>query len=306
MKRQIKTAVAITTLAISATSSVTADACDRGRRSILSRSRFSLRSAPVRRHSAPVYAPTYYSQPTNVYRPPVQTVPPPQFAPAAPPAQQTTRTMIVNGRRVVVPAGQQAPVGSQAGHIPGSTQTPSAPGVAGNPVAPQQPAAPQPANQPATRPVVQSSPAKSQTVASQPTKSAPQATAESSALQMLASISNTSTTTEPAAASSPQIPEFGPANTGETVEHVGTWSVTLPGNQSVRLDLNSDGSFSWTASKNGSSSEFKGRYRLEKNRLTLVRSNDLKQMAGSWVGSGEAFTFKLDGATTGGLAFKKS
>ena len=314
MKRQIKSAVAITTLAISASTSMTADACDRGRRSILSRSRFSVRAAPIRRQPAPVYAHTYYSQPTNVYRPPVQTVPPPQFTPA--PAPQPTRTVIVNGRRVVVPQGQSIPatqnpaqpVGQPAGQPPRVAST-QGPGVAGNTIAPQQRIAPQPASQAAgqARQVVQQqAPANTKTMAAQPATAPAQATAESSALQMLASIGNSAGTTEPSAASSPQIPEFGPASNGQPVEHVGTWSVNLPGNQSVRLDLNSDGSFSWTATKNGSSSVFKGQYRMEKDRLTLVRSNDLKQMAGSWMGGGEAFTFKLDGATTGGLAFKKS
>ncbi len=82
--------------------------------------------------------------------------------------------------------------------------------------------------------------------------------------------------------------------------------MSLPGNQSVELTLNSDSSFIWTASKDGKSNSFQGQFRLEGNRLTLVRSNDLQQMTGNWSGADNQFTFKLDGATTGGLAFQRS
>ncbi len=115
--------------------------------------------------------------------------------------------------------------------------------------------------------------------------------------------SNAGTT---AATTTPQIPDFAPADSNTDPAHVGTWTVNLPGNQSVQLVLNGDSSFTWTATKNGNSSNFQGQYRLESDRLTLVRSNDLKQMSGSWTVSGEGFTFKLDGATTGGLSFNRS
>ena len=135
-----------------------------------------------------------------------------------------------------------------------------------------------------------------------------QASAEASALQMLASITTTAdTNTErTGAVNESQIPEFAPAANGTEPTYVGTWSVSLPGNQAVQLALNADGSFRWTATKNGKSSQFEGQYRLENDRLTLVRSNDLQQMAGSWTTSGQGFSFKLDGATTGGLAFTRS
>ena len=124
---------------------------------------------------------------------------------------------------------------------------------------------------------------------------------EASALQMLVSISQT----EPTPAAASQIPQFTPAASQSTASHVGNWKVNLSGNQSVELTLNSDGSFIWTATKNGKSSNFQGQFRLESDRLTLVRSSDLQQMAGSWAGAGDQFTFKLDGATTGGLSFQR-
>ena len=82
--------------------------------------------------------------------------------------------------------------------------------------------------------------------------------------------------------------------------------MNLPGNQSVELSLNENGTFRWTATKQGKSSAFEGQYRLETGRLTLVRSTDLQQMAGSWTANGEKFTFKLDGTKAGGLAFARS
>ena len=72
------------------------------------------------------------------------------------------------------------------------------------------------------------------------------------------------------------------------------------------MKLNSDGNFTWTATKDGKSSNFQGQFRLESGQLTLVRSSDLQQMTGSWAGAENQFTFKLDGATSGGLAFQRS
>ncbi|TWU38323.1 hypothetical protein [Novipirellula artificiosorum] len=128
--------------------------------------------------------------------------------------------------------------------------------------------------------------------------------AEVSALQMLASLSNAAT--EPAATTSSQIPEFTAAESQPVGTHVGSWKVSLPGNQSVDLTLNDDGSFEWTATKEGKSSSFSGQFRLENSQLTLVRSNDLQQMTGTWTGSDNNFTFKLEGATNGGLSFSRS
>lgn len=147
-----------------------------------------------------------------------------------------------------------------------------------------------------------------------------------SALQMLASISGdaaqpqvqaqeqtvTPIANQPAqapmdpTATAVEVPEFTTAASQTAGSHVGTWAVSLPGNQTIVLALNNDNSFSWNASKDGKQSSFQGQYRLEGSRLTLVRSNDLQQMAGSWNGSDANFTFKLDGATTSGLAFTRN
>ncbi len=76
--------------------------------------------------------------------------------------------------------------------------------------------------------------------------------------------------------------------------------------KSLPIALNADNSFQWHAVKEGKASSFQGQYRMEAGRLTLVRSNDLQQMAGSWSGEGANFTFKIDGATNSGLAFARA
>ncbi|WP_442507789.1 hypothetical protein SH528x_006723 [Novipirellula sp. SH528] len=141
-----------------------------------------------------------------------------------------------------------------------------------------------------------------------PPTSQPQS-AEASALQMLASISSPaeSQTEESSAVEAlSQVPEFTAASSTTAGTHVGNWKVNLPGNQSVELTLADDGNFSWTATKDRKSNSFSGQYRLENGQLTLVRSNDLQQMSGQWTGSEGNFTFKLEGATNGGLNFQRS
>jgi hypothetical protein len=159
----------------------------------------------------------------------------------------------------------------------------------------------------------QGNPSASQSNAGAPAAGAPQQ--ELSALQMLASLNGDATgaaMAEIAPEAVVEAPTFGaeatPANSAMPMNsvHVGTWRVALPGNQNITLALNPDNSFQWSATKDGKSSSFQGQYRLEEGRLTLVRSNDLQQMAGSWSGEAANFTFKLDGATTSGLAFVRA
>ena len=205
---------------------------------------------------------------------------------------------------------QQGGFPQQSGFAQQPMPTPAAPSMQSNVVQAQsmapananmQPAAParQPVNAPqviAARPSVTAAPAGGQ--------------AELSALQMLASISgeeapNAETVAQPAVSVAAEVPEFSAAATPSAGTHVGSWTVNLPGNQKIVLVLNEDSSFNWNASKDGKSSSFAGQYRLEGDRLTLVRSSDLQQMAGSWNGEGANFTFKLDGATTSGMAFSR-
>ncbi len=88
--------------------------------------------------------------------------------------------------------------------------------------------------------------------------------------------------------------------------HFGTWVVNMNGNQMIRLSLNQNNTFVWSVIKDGNESRLEGQYRLDGQRLILVRSSDLQQMAGSWTGNGSNFTFKLDGASDNGLPFARA
>lgn len=144
-----------------------------------------------------------------------------------------------------------------------------------------------------------------------PTAPAATANSEASALQMLASLSGNAGSTQSAPVTQSSIPEFGQLAsatqaTADTPAHVGTWSVSLPGDQSVSLTLNDDNTFTWSATKGGSTKSFNGQYRLSNNRLSLVRASDLQQMQGDWTSSANGFVFKVDGDTTGALSFTRS
>ena len=86
---------------------------------------------------------------------------------------------------------------------------------------------------------------------------------------------------------------------------VGSFQATLPSNVTIELNLGSGSTFSWIVRSNGKTTQFSGQYRISEGRLTLVRSNDLQQMAGKMTTGADGFTFQLDGANNGGLDFKK-
>ncbi|MFG0265622.1 MAG: hypothetical protein ACF8AM_10795 [Rhodopirellula sp. JB055] len=229
------------------------------------------------------------------------------------------------------PVYHNAPVSVQASPVASQSfagQPVSRQPVSGQPFAPQQPVQQQ-------APVQQQVAVQQQTQTQPATQAAPStqpaASAEASALAMLASInqrtttptqaSGTTQTTTPAQSSAPatqpantlsQIPTFGSASSASSVSspaqpHVGSWNVSLPGEQSVSLELNSDGSFVWVASKSGSTSQFSGQYRLDGGSLTLVRSQDLQKMEGTWTPSQNGgFVFRVGGGTNGGLNFTRS
>ncbi|MGI9473723.1 MAG: hypothetical protein ACR2NZ_19435 [Rubripirellula sp.] len=307
MKRSIKSTLAAATLALTASSTLTADACDRGGRISIGRSYgYSSPRPTYPQYARPTYSQPAYGQPTYSQPQPVYGQTQPRYSqPAVAP-----RPVSSIGRPLSQPVPQRQ-VPQQVTPQRVAPQPVASQGVARRPIASQgvnqARVNPAPASQTAApaRP-----PAARQQAAPQ---SAPQATPQSnaanSALQLLASM-NTPAMTQPtspapttAAQDTNQIPQFSTPTDPAAGIHVGTWKVALPGNQSVQLTLNDDRSFSWTATKQGRSSSFDGQYRLESGRLTLVRSSDLQQMAGSWTGQEAKFTFKLDGATTSGLAF---
>ena len=88
--------------------------------------------------------------------------------------------------------------------------------------------------------------------------------------------------------------------------HIGVWKVDISDNQSVKLTLNADDTFVWTATKQGKASTFNGEYRLKDGLLKLVRKGDLQQMSGTWKGKDSQFIFQLQGSSTAGLGFIRS
>ena len=162
-------------------------------------------------------------------------------------------------------------------------------------------------------------------VTARPVTNAPKTTAdaETSALAALASIAGNATpaattpaATTPAAstpvanvqpsttAGTPQVPQFTAAST-TTAPHIGVFTATLPSNVTIELRLTSGNTFSWIVRNNGKVTQFSGQYRVSQGRLTLVRSQDLQQMAGTMTTASNGFTFKLDGTNNAGLNFKR-
>lgn len=286
MKRHIKTLVlTAASIAATTTAAMPAQACGgRSGRSYVS----------VSRSRYPVVRQPVYVRPVQSACGTPRVVQPPVHMPQ--PVQQPIQPV----QQPLQPV--QQPI-QHVGGINRQPVRPVAPVNQVNPAAATTPAATTAAPQVST-PVQAVTPASNASATNSPT-------AEASALQMLAAMSASqaapaTAAAQPAQQAASQIPQFTAANQQPAANHVGTWKANLGNNQAVELTLKADGSFVWTAVRSGKSSTFEGQFRLESGRLTLVRSNDLQQMAGSWSGAGNQFTFKLRGATTGSLAFQRT
>ncbi len=103
---------------------------------------------------------------------------------------------------------------------------------------------------------------------------------------------------------------FAPPQTeqAQTPGHVGNWSATLGNGANVRLVLQADGSFNWSATnKSGNASTFQGSYSVANGSLTLTRAGDSQRLAGSMTTSGNnAFSFQLSGNNAAGINFTRS
>ncbi len=103
---------------------------------------------------------------------------------------------------------------------------------------------------------------------------------------------------------------FAPPQTAQapTPAHVGNWTATLGNGASVRLVLQADGAFSWSATnKAGKASTFQGSYTVGNGSLTLTRGTDNQKLAGGMTTSGnDAFSFKLTGNNAAGINFTRS
>ncbi|MCD0459246.1 hypothetical protein [Roseiconus lacunae] len=126
--------------------------------------------------------------------------------------------------------------------------------------------------------------------------------AETSALAALAALAGTSTNAAQVSTES-AAPSTAPPQTAPG--HVGTFEATLPSSIAVNLQLGNDGTFTWTVNRDGTPKSFSGQYRIDQGKLTLVRSNDLQKMVGTFVPSGNGFKFTLEGANKDGLNFQR-
>ena len=306
MKRHIKTAVTVATLAWTASSTLSADACDRGGQTNIDRSkphRILHLALPLPPLEPPgLFAARLLATPARLLATPARLLTTPARLLTTPARLLTAAALCLPDpsvvHRIVGRSHQPRMVNPATGGMGLTSQGVPAASTSGSPsVLPTQGVGrPQPNGQ--TSPT-----ARSANTPSTPDSDAG-GQAEASALKLLASINDPGSDAPEQTAA--QIPEFSTPASSATDSHVGNWRVTLPGNQSVELVLNSDNSFQWTATKGGKSSSFQGQYRLEDGRLTLVRSRDLQQMAGSWTGQDSGFTFKLDGAKAAGLSFSRS
>ena len=90
----------------------------------------------------------------------------------------------------------------------------------------------------------------------------------------------------------------------QTNPNVGTWVAKVGTEATVQLDLRADGSFTWTATRNGKTSNFAGQYDINGGKLTLTRS-DNQELAGNMTRNANGFNFKLSGAKDAGLNFAR-
>ena len=103
----------------------------------------------------------------------------------------------------------------------------------------------------------------------------------------------------------PAAPTEG-ASSSTMPDHVGNWTATLPNGAKVRLVLEAQGSFSWTAINGDKTSSFQGTYSIDSGSLTLIRATDSQKLAGSLTRSDNGFNFKLGGEKDAGLNFVRS
>jgi hypothetical protein len=102
-------------------------------------------------------------------------------------------------------------------------------------------------------------------------------------------------------------PQTTPAHT-QSAAYVGNWTATLDNGANVRLTLQSDGNFSWSATnKTGTASSFSGSYTVGNGSLALIRGNDNQRLEGDMTNSGQnAFSFKVAGNNAGAISFSRN
>jgi len=94
----------------------------------------------------------------------------------------------------------------------------------------------------------------------------------------------------------------------QTSGFVGTWTATLGNGSNVRMTLQADGNFNWTATnKAGNVSSFSGQFTVGNGSLTLTRSTDNQRLEGSMSNNSQnAFSFNVAGNNAAAINFSRS
>ena len=92
------------------------------------------------------------------------------------------------------------------------------------------------------------------------------------------------------------------ASVQQTSGPTGNFTAQVSGGATVRLSLNQDGTFAWTAAKDGKTSNFQGNYSLSGSALTLLRS-DKQKLEGTLTPKAGGFNLRLAGQQGGELSF---
>ena len=91
----------------------------------------------------------------------------------------------------------------------------------------------------------------------------------------------------------------------QTTAPTGNYQAKLPSGASIRMTLNSDGTFRWTAVKDGKTSVGQGKYTLNAGALRLVRSSDQQKLEGAFTPTQQGFILRVAGAKETNLNFVK-
>ena len=92
------------------------------------------------------------------------------------------------------------------------------------------------------------------------------------------------------------------AQSPQTSSPTGNFTAQVSGGATVRLSLNQDGTFAWSAAKDGKTSNFQGNYSLNGSSLTLLRS-DKQKLEGTLTPKAGGFNLRLAGQQGGELSF---
>jgi hypothetical protein len=123
------------------------------------------------------------------------------------------------------------------------------------------------------------------------------------AAQLLAGLSGDKQPAEP--------PDSGPALDAPPISAgalVGNWEATRPGDESIKLNIGEDHTYSWRYAQKGKSQEYSGVYTLADDMMILKRGGNATMIGQITMRDANHFNFKLVGSNSSdpGLTFTKT